>query len=169
MDKDKEYERLAQLELETTKLRYTTFTALLSISFVVAGLAANASGAEIQIFGTITSVRQLAFLLGFVFNLVSLFHYLWYHRYSHLYRKALKDLEETLGISVYRLRVRPQIGPFKLHFVWVLYIVAIAYGCVVAVIVGGKLFACCLLGIGVLYLLLFLASYWDSSEPLEDR
>ncbi|MGH9741578.1 MAG: hypothetical protein ACRD51_04425 [Candidatus Acidiferrum sp.] len=167
MDKDTEYERLCQLELETTKLRYTTFTALLSISFVIAGFAANADSSAIQMFGLETSVRKLVFLLGFIFNLVSLFHYLWYHRYSHLYRKALKDIENSLGISVYRLRVRPQIGPFKLHFVWVLYIVAIVYGFIVAVIVGGKLFFCCMAVIAVLYVVLLLASYWDSSEPLE--
>jgi hypothetical protein len=88
MDKDKEYERLSQLEIETTKLRYTTFTALLSISFVIAGFAANADASPIQMFGLETSIRKLVFLLGFIFNLVSLFHYLWYHRYSHLYRKA---------------------------------------------------------------------------------
>jgi hypothetical protein len=63
--------------------------------------------------------------------------------------------------------VRPRIGPFKLHFVWVLYIVAIVYGFIVAVIVGGKLFFSCMAGIGLLYFILSLVSYWDSSEPLE--
>jgi hypothetical protein len=169
MDKEKVYERLAQLEMETTKLRYTTFTALLSISFVLAGLAANADASALKMFGFLTSVRQLVFLLGYIFNLASLFHYLWYHRYSHLYRKALKDLESDLGIKVYRLRVRPQVGPFKFHFVWVLYIIAIIYGLIVAVIVGIWLFLYCMLAIVILYLLFFLFSFWDESEPLEEK
>ena len=78
-------------------------------------------------------------------------------------------MEEELGIMVYRLRIRPQIGPFKLHYDWALYVIGIVYGFLTARYVGLKLFAG---GIGLilgLYLVLFLLSYWQDVEPLEKQ
>jgi sterol desaturase/sphingolipid hydroxylase (fatty acid hydroxylase superfamily) len=165
--KEKEYERLVLLEQETTKLRYTTFTAVLSVSFVLPGLAANAEARSVSLFVLTATVKQLVFLLGYIFYLFAVFHYAWYHRYSHKYRKALKDLETQLGIKVYTLRVRPQIGPFKLHFDWALYLIGLVYGLITAIVVGWCVFLASLASIAVLYAVLSLLSFWQPTEPLE--
>ena len=64
-----EYEALCQLEQETTQMRHNTFTALISISFVLTGLAfrnETSSVVQIPLAGTITS-SQLAAAFGFMF------------------------------------------------------------------------------------------------------
>jgi hypothetical protein len=167
LEKEKEYERLAILEMETAKLRHTTFTALLSISFLLPGLALRGDSGSFVITGKSIPLSHSVFFLGYVFYLFAIFHYSWHHRYSHSYRKALKKLEEELGITVYRLRCRPQIGPFKFHYNWALYVIGIAYGLITARYIGLKLF---LSGIGIImgsYVIFFLLSYWQPVEPLE--
>jgi hypothetical protein len=165
--KEKEYERLVSLEQETTKLRYTTFTAVLSVSFVLPGLAANAEARSVSLFGLTATVKQLVFLLGYIFYLFAVFHYAWYHRYSHKYRKALKDLENELGIRVYTLRVRPQVGPFKLHFDWALYLIGLIYGLITGTVVGWCVFLVSMACLVVLYAILALLTFWQRTEPLE--
>ena|SRR5918999_402110 len=158
MEKEKAYERLAALEIETAKQRHTTFTAILSISFLLPGFALRGDPGSIVILGQDISLSRSVFFLGYVFYLFAVFHYAWHHRHSHCYREALKKMEEELGIMVYRLRIRPQIGPFKLHYDWALYVIGIVYGFLTARYVGLKLFAG---GIGLilgLYLVLFLLS-----------
>ena len=59
MDKKKEYELLAQLEQETTRMRHTMFTALVSVSFILPGLAVKAEASGVTIFGTMTSLSQM--------------------------------------------------------------------------------------------------------------
>ena len=167
MDKNKEYELLAQLEQETTRMRHTMFTALVSVSFILPGLAVNVEASGVTIFGTTTSLSRMVFLLGFIFYLFAIFHYAWYHRYSHLYRKELKNIEEKLGISIYRLRVRPQVGPLKLHFDWALYIIALIYGSVTVSYVGWIPFTASVGGILLLYGALMVISIWRPVEPSE--
>ena len=161
------YKILSQLEIETTKTRHTTFTALLSISFVLPGLALTRGGTALYIWNYTVTISQLVFFLGYLFYLFSIFHYVWYHRYSHRYRKALKVQEKELSLEVYSLRVRPQLGRYKLHFDWALYILGLLYGFIAGTYIGWLLF---LTGIGIavfIYLLLFLLSYWQETEPLE--
>ena len=70
-----EYEALCQLEQETTKMRHNTFTALISISFVLTGLAfrdESSSVVQIPLVETMTS-SQLAATFGFMFLVVSSF------------------------------------------------------------------------------------------------
>jgi divalent metal cation (Fe/Co/Zn/Cd) transporter len=113
------------------------------------------------------TLSKAVFLLGFLFYLFSLFHYAWHHRYSHLYRKKLKSLENKLGIEVYRLRVRPKIGPFKFHYDWALHMIGIVYGAITASYVGLETF---LMTLGVVvgaYVLRLLVSALEPTEPLE--
>jgi hypothetical protein len=168
MDKEKEYDYLSKLELETAKLRHSTFTALLSISFLLPGLALRSEAGAVVVLGQDVVLSALVFFLGFVFYLFAVFHYAWHHRYSHRYRDALKELEAELDISVYRLRVRPRLGPFKFHYDWALYVIALLYGFITARYIGLRPFVS---GMGILvigYGALFLLSYWQRVEPLED-
>jgi len=168
MDKITQYDLLSRLEQETTRLRYGTFTALISVSFLLPGFAMTSSSTTaVSLFGQKATVSSLAFLLGFFFYAFSVVHYTWYHRYAHRYRAALKRLEEELGIEIYRLRVRPKIKQAKLHFDWFLYILGAAYFYFTAVFVG---WIVTLLAIGLVvgaYLALMAWSIsWDD-EPLE--
>jgi hypothetical protein len=167
MDKQKEYELLMQLELETTKTRHTTFTALLSISFVLPGLALETGTTPLHWMNFETDLSKLVFLLGYVFYCFSVFHYAWYHRYSHRYRAALKRLERELGANIYRRRVRPQHGKMKLHFDWALYIIAVVYGSVACAVTGWVLFCVVIGAIAGAYCVMLILSIWQSEEPLE--
>jgi hypothetical protein len=170
MDKDREYEFLAQLEQQTTQTRHATFTAILGVSFLLPGFAVQAGKlTAVEFMGFQTNLSHLVFFLGFVFYLFAIFHYHWYHRHSHFYRKRLKEIEKELGISVYSLRVRPQYGRFKMHFEWALHIIGIVYGIMTLEFVGWRLF---LFGMAVLvipYLLMMIASCFSEVEPMEKK
>ena len=140
MDKNEEYKLLAELERQTTNSRNSTFTAILSISFVVPGLALQSKAGNVMIFGDEIELSCIVFLLGYLFYLFAVFHYSWHHRYSHIYRKRLKELESSLGINIYRLRRRPKLGSLKFHYEWFLLIIAVVYGCITVSFVGIKLF-----------------------------
>lgn len=159
----REYDALAQLERESTEMRYRTFTAFLSISFLVAGLGAKegaSSGINVsQLWSWPDSMGGVAFLLGFLFFCFSWFFYWWYHRYSHLYRAQLKELEAVLNVKVYTLRERRtrtihwfgKPRTVKFHFDWTLPILGFWY------FVAASMFA----GVGVVLaiLVLSLAAY----------
>ena len=165
-----QYKQLANLELETTKLRHTTFTAILAVSFILPGLAlkpeVESQAASLPGLPGVT-LSKAVFVLGFLFYLFALFHYAWHHRYSHRYRKQLKVIEELLGIEVYRLRVRPKIWRFKLHFDWALQMIGIIYAAITAIYVGWRLFAVTLAIVVGTYLIRMAISAFQSDEPLE--
>jgi hypothetical protein len=170
MDKAREYELLGQLERETTATRHATFTAILGVSFVLPGLAVQATNVcAIDMLGFTTSVCSLVFLLGFVFYLFAVFHYHWYHRHAHAYRKRLKELERELGIQVYSLRTRPQVGRMKLHFEWALHIIGAIYAVATVAFVGWQVFLAGLFVVVVPYLLLMATSIHAPVEPMEQR
>ena len=167
METKEHYKQLKELEQETSKMRYTTFTALISISFILPGLSLKADASQVVITNFTITLDKLVFLLGFLFYCFSVFHYAWYHRYSHIYRKKLKELETQLGIEVYKLRARPQIGNMKMHFDWSLYIIGIVYGFITIVFVGWQLFAATIVVIFLMYYGLMLRSQNKPTEPLE--
>jgi divalent metal cation (Fe/Co/Zn/Cd) transporter len=168
MNRETEYEHLAALEKDTARTRHTTFAGILSVSFLLPGLALRVSNrAVLTLFGEHQSLGHLVFFLGYLFYIFAIFHYEWYHRYSHRYRKALKELELELNISVYRLRVRPQIGPLKFHYDWALYIIGLLYGAITASYVGWVFFAAGVMAVVALYAICLLISYWLPAEPLE--
>ena len=165
-----EYKQLCVLETETTKLRHTTFTAIVSVSMLLPGLALQPaiSQSSISLPGIRTlTLSKAVFLLGFLFYLFSLFHYAWHHRYSHRYRKELKSLERRLGIEIYRLRVRPKIGPFKFHYDWALQMIGIVYAAITASYVGVVTFFAAVGVVVGAYLLRLLVSAFEPTEPLE--
>jgi|GEM_PF-5011790 len=168
--KFEEYKQLAALEIESTKVRLTTFTTIISVSFLLPGLAlrpeAEAHLVTIPGVSTITLSRAV-FLLGFFFYLFAVFHYAWHHRYSHRYRKKLKVLEEQLGIEAYRLRVRPKVGRMKLHFDWALQMIGIIYAAITAIYVGLRPFVAALAVVVVAYVVRMILSAFQTDEPLE--
>lgn len=169
MNKEKQFESLMKLELETTKMRHTNFTAILSISFILSGLALNCETEKLEIFSISVTLSQLVFLLGFLFYLFAIFHYVYFHRYSHIYRNALKNIEREWKIEIYRLRKRPKIGPFKFHFDWALYSIGVVYGFITLKYIGWNLF---MLGISVvfgIYFLLLICSAFSPEEPIEKK
>jgi hypothetical protein len=176
LDKLPEYELLQTLELEMTKLRHTTFTALISVSFLLPGLALQADRANalpaVSLFGSQYTIDKVIFMLGFIFYCFTVFHYWWYHRYSHIYRKRLKDIEEELGFYVYRLRQRKTftsfIGTHKFHFDWSLYILGGIYGFVACSFVGKRLFLIGIFAALIPYLCFMVNSVRNSAEPLEE-
>ncbi len=169
MDNEEQYKRLAALEIAITKQRYTTFTALLSISFLLPGLALRGDPGSVAIVGQDISLSRLVFFLGYIFYLFAVFHYAWHHRYSHCYRQALKQMEWEMGIMIYRLRQRPRLGPFKFHYDWALYVIGVVYGYIIARHVGLQFFGIGISAILGLYAFLFLISYWQDIEPLEKQ
>lgn len=175
-----EYSLLSTLEQTTTSMRYSVFTAILSVSFLIPALgsAVNDHTDTVCLFQKFEiTIFSLLFSFGFIFYCLAVFHYWWYHRYSHMYRKRLKQLEQELGIQIYSLRTRPQKNfslPFKhkkitvkMHFDWALYIVGLLYAAIDISLIGIKLFLVIVAFVFVLYILFVLLSSMYPTEPLE--
>ncbi|MEO7616442.1 MAG: hypothetical protein ABIS86_20845 [Streptosporangiaceae bacterium] len=159
---------LSRLEQETTRLRYNTFTALISVSFLLPGFATSAADkGTVTVLGRTTHVSAIAFLLGFLFYIFTVVHYTWYHRYAHRYRSALKKLEVELDINIYRLRTRPRFKGAKFHFDWFLYILGVFYMYFTGSYAGWMLTLAVLLTGVVLYGVMLLWSVKWQEEPLE--
>ena len=167
MSLEKEYELLARLEQETTRIRYTVFTALLSVSFLLPGLAIRTESSSVVIYGNAITISKLVFLMGFLFYCFTVFHYEWYHRYSHKYRGRLKALEMKLGILIYSKRKRLKLGPMKFHFNWTLYILGLAYATITWAYVGEHIFSVSVTVVVLLYCCFLATSIWRREEPHE--
>lgn len=167
--KIKEYELLQNLEIETTKVRHTTFTALLSISFLIPSFSIKIDNAStVDLLQMSIPIGKMIFLFGFIFYIFTIFHYNWYHRYSHKYRRRLKELESELGFSIYKNRVRPMLWKrFKMHFDWALYIIGAVYAIITAVYVDLILFMLVCASMVLTYFILILTTYKQPAEPLE--
>jgi sterol desaturase/sphingolipid hydroxylase (fatty acid hydroxylase superfamily) len=113
------YEKLYAYDIELTKLRWAVFTALFSVSLIIAGLALKRDpGTQ-----TFELWAKYAIAFGFLVYLTAAFHYWWHHRISHHIRKELKVIEEKTNIKIIRIRKRPS----KLHFHWMIWILGLAY------------------------------------------
>lgn len=162
--KIKEYELLQKLEIESTKIRHTTFTALLSVSFLIPTITTKSDTPEIKITSFSIQLGKLAFLLGFIFYTFSVFHYWWYHKQSHSYRSKLKKLETELGFTIYNSKSRPEFKSYKMRFIWSLYIIGVFYGIITAIYVG-EIFFLIVTGLIVIsYLLLMKIKNNKSKE-----
>lgn len=185
-----EHEALARLEQASTQMRHQTFTALMSISFVLAGFAFRSpekadSVLDLTCTGqigdpssciTIPGVgwfqpNEIAAVLGLIFYAFTVLHYWWYHRYSHIYRHQLKELERDLGIRVYLHRKRPtaDVGKWtmKFHFDWSLYIIGGLYLVAVGQFAGWGIVAATAALVLALYGALLVLSIRDEEEPRE--
>lgn len=175
LEKLTEYQLLQTLELETTKLRHTTFTALISVSFLLPGLALQADRANplpaVSLLGREYTIDKIIFMLGFIFYCFTFFHYWWYHRHSHVYRRRLKEIEQELGLGIYKLRTRPVfssvLGVHKLHFDWSLWILGTIYALAAHSFVGSRLFLAGILLTIIIYLGFAVYSVLEPVEPLE--
>jgi hypothetical protein len=122
-----EYERLSALERDMTRIRYTTFTALLAVSFVLPGLANSTGGGVVNLGGLSITLSKAVLVFGFLFYCFAVMHYLWYHEITEKFRERLKELEQTpLSIGVYSLWQRPE-WPILKRFHWALYALGFLY------------------------------------------
>ena len=143
------------------------FTAILSISFILPGLAIQAGEYSVDFLDKNIQISKLVFLLGFIFYLFAVFHYLWFHRYSHLYRKRLKILEKEIGFTIYQLRKRPQYKRVKFHFQGALYLIGFVYFAITGLFVGWTLIIFVLGILFVFYIVMSLFTIFREEEPLE--
>jgi len=118
----REYDYIFKLEQELNKTRWMVFTALLSVSFIIAGLVLK----EGVTLGPI--LTKVGMVFGWLIFIVGFYHYWWFHRESHELREHMCELEEKLSISVFRIRTkRPQFYGIKIFYHWAIDVVALAY------------------------------------------
>ena len=122
-DRWREYENCARLEQELVRNRWTFFTALLSVSFVVGGLALT----QLEALGPL--LGKASFSFGWLISMAAFYHYWWFHKISHDLRKRLCYLEEdVLHIEVYLIRVRRhKLAGVRLYYRWCIWALALAY------------------------------------------
>ncbi len=125
----KEYDYVFRLEQELNKTRWTVFTALLSVSFIIAGLVLK----EISALGPV--LGRLGMIFGWLVFMAGFYHYWWFHRRAHELRVRMCELEEQISISVFRIRtIRPHIGGFKIYYHWAIDALALAYTVILVVV-----------------------------------
>ncbi len=125
----KEYDHCARLEQELVRNRWTFFTALLSVSFVVGGLTLN----QLEALGPLLGKGGFAF--GWLIFVAAFYHYWWFHKKAHDLREHLCDLERRLKIEVYIIRTRrPTVAGIKLYYHWSIDILALAYTLMLAAV-----------------------------------
>ena len=118
----REYEHGARLEQELVRNRWTYFTAMLSVSFVVGGLTL----AQHEVLGPV--LGRAGFAFGWLIYMAGFYHYWWFHKKAHDIRAHLCELEQQLGINVYRIRTRrPRLGSRPLYYHWSIDTLAVAY------------------------------------------
>lgn len=127
----KEYEHGARLEQELVRSRWTFFTAMLSVSFVVAGLTLNQLAALGPLLG------KSGFGFGWLIFMAGFYHYWWFHRKAHDLRSRLCEIEEALGVQIYRIRTRrPTWGGVNLYYHWAIDLLALAYTSLLGIVLS---------------------------------
>ena len=97
--KEKEYEHLVRYEIELFKNRWTVFTALMSISFVLTGLGLKEFASNDKYLLLLVT----CFLSAFV-AFIALFHYLYFHGLAHRIRHRGLILERDLRCKIFEIR-----------------------------------------------------------------
>jgi len=153
-----EYEKLFDYDIELTKLRWTVFAALFSVSLLIPGFALkDTTGIQ-----SLEPWAKYAIAFGFLVYLAAYYHYWWFHRISHLIRKRLKEIEELEDIKIIRIRKRPKIGPFKIYFHWMIWILGLAYAFLTYQIVGCTLFLYFIgVLIGTFIFIAVISKFWE--------
>lgn len=123
-----EYNQTAQFEQEYTRLRWTVYTALTTVSFAITGFALSTLNSMDHI------IKAITFFFAWMIQVVATFFYWWMHKVSHRIRDYLEQLELILGGCRYTLRGRRPVPrwhvfrkeiQFKFH--WVIYGITIMY------------------------------------------
>jgi len=118
----KEYDHCAHLEQELAKIRWTFFTASLTLSLAVGGFALSYSQ-TLKPFLT-----KSAIVFGCLVFIAGYYHYRWFHGKAHDLRDHLCELEKKLQILVYRIRTRrPRFRGMRIYYHWVIDVIALAY------------------------------------------
>lgn len=145
-----EYEKLFAYDLELTKLRWTVFAALFSVSLLIPGLVFRAAE-KAQEFSLWT---KYAVVFGFLVYLTAMYHYWWHHKISHRIRKRLKEIEKKEGIEIMTaIRIRPKCFCIKIYFHWAIWIMGLAYAILTSMIVKSLLFVYCVGGLILLIII----------------
>lgn len=130
-----EYEKLFEYDLELTKLRWTVFAALFSVSLIIPGIVLRGNVQEL------TPWAKYAIAFGFLVYLTATYHYLWHHRISHRIRDRLKEIEKSEKIDIITtVRKRPGCRLFRPYFHWAIWILGLAYASLTFLIVGKVFF-----------------------------
>jgi len=117
----REYEYTTRLEQELVRQRWVVFTALLSVSFVVAGLTLSQLKAQ-PLLGT------AGFIFAYLIFCAGVYHYWWFHQKAHDLRDRLLELEDILGIQPYHIRAqRPKLREIPLYYKWAIRVLLVAY------------------------------------------
>lgn len=164
-----EYEKLFAYDIELTKLRWTVFAALFSVSLLIPGFALkDTTGIQ-----SLEPWAKYAVAFGFLVYLAAYYHYWWFHRISHLIRKRLEEIEKSEDIKIIRIRIRPEIdlskickglkiNPIKIYFHWMIWILGLAYAFLTYQIVGCPLFFFFIgVLIGVIIIIVVISKLWE--------
>jgi len=148
-----EYEKLFAYEMELTKLRWTVFAALFSVSLIIPGIVLRGDIKSLE------SWAKYATAFGFLVYLTATYHYFWLHRISHRIRDRLVEIEKNEGIDIITtVRKRPGGGFLKPYFHWAIWILGAAYLYLTFLIVG-KVFFLYYIGSLILSILILAVLY----------
>jgi hypothetical protein len=126
-----EYEKLFAYDIELTKLRWTVFAALFTVSLIIPGIVLRGAVQSLEPWA------KYAISFGFLIYLTATYHYWWHHRISHCIRDKLKEIENEEGIDIIKtIRKRPP----GLYFHWAIWILGLAYAILTLLIVGKVFF-----------------------------
>ena len=113
-----EYDNLVQYEMELFKNRWTVFTALMSISFIVLGL-----GLKCYVDGKNSLILIITCGLAFIIYAIAFIHYFYFHGLAHELRQRGEELEETSHFEIFERRRKYRNkwkAKFKMHFHYII-------------------------------------------------
>jgi hypothetical protein len=129
IDKEILYGNLVHYEVELFKNRWTVFTALMSISFIVLGLGLKEFANEKNNLFLIITCG-----LAFFIYLIAFAHYLYFHRLAHAIRDSGEKLEKGEKDAIFTIR-REYREKRKIHFHAIIILFTIAYALILIVII----------------------------------
>ncbi len=103
-----EYNQTAQFEQEYTKLRWTVYTTLTTVSFAIAGFVLSTLNSMDVV------VKTSTLFFAWAIQFVATFFYWWMHKLTHRFRDYLVQFELILGGYRYTLRKKRPVP--KWHF-----------------------------------------------------
>ena len=105
---EREYRDVATYEQEITRLRWSVYVTLSSISFAIAGYTLS------NLNDLHRGVRIASLCFAWFVHFFGSFFYWWMHGVTHRQRKYLIKLERLLGFYHYALRDRRPMAPLRI-------------------------------------------------------
>jgi len=119
----KEYDYIFKLETGLNQIRWTVFTALLSVSLLIGGIVVGQDSNQ-----QLSLVLKAGIIFGSIIMAAAWYHYWWFHKKSEKLRDRMNILENKLGIRVFLVRTeRPKLFGKVIYYKWAINAVAIAY------------------------------------------